>query len=431
MKAIVYMTLLALQFGIQPIVTKQFMSKTVIKSTVILTQEIIKLLIGIVGIRLGRRTSTIPTTAAAETTTTTTSFALLLSSWLRLSLLPATLYYIQNTCSLMAYQNLDPLTYNVLNQTKTLSAAFSCYLLMKKKQSTYQILALVLLLLSALIMEKILSVDNIKIMTRRMSSYCYCWLKQQQQQQLGSSDDYNNMLGATTTTATNSKDDILSTEQRLYHGVLPIITASFISGLAGAITQISLQSRNVNALQYTIELSVATIGIILLSFILFSDDGAQILYIHGYFHGWTIYTLIPILTNSAGGLLVGLVIKYAGNVQKGFALIFGIAITGIVQSCSSSSSYYHHHHHQYDSDGIIIMPTKQGLSKESIIGSVLAVISLWIHTINPYVEDQTSINHTNNTMTEKALSDTSCTSSSSSKDVQLSSSKRRKSRKEE
>jgi UDP-sugar transporter A1/2/3 len=398
MKAIVYMTLLALQFGIQPIVTKQFMAKSVIKSTVILTQEIVKLLIGITGIYLGQ-------TSTTSTKTTRLSSNITLSSWLRLSFLPATLYYIQNVCSLMAYQNLDPLTYNVLNQTKTLSAAFCCYLLMKKKQSTYQILALVLLLLSALVMEKLLSIDTIQMMLQRLPSYYWTT----KQQQLGSDDVTTNFEDNTPIIVS-----IPSSEQRLYRGVLPIILASFLSGLAGAITQISLQTRNCNALLYTIELCVATIGIILVSFI-FSNDGGLI-HQHGYFHGWTICTLIPIVTNSAGGIIVGLVIKYAGNVQKGFALIFGIAFTGIVQSCNS---YYLHHQHHHD----IIMP-QQGLSKESIIGTVLAVVSLWIHTVNPYVEDQQSMNCTT-TKTEKTSSDTG-----SSKGVQLSS-KRRKSRKEE
>lgn len=80
-------------------------------------------------------------------------------SWLRLSLLPATIYLIQNMCSLIAYQNLDAITYNVLNQTKTLSAALCCYFLMNKKQSLLQMLALLLLLTAALIMEKVVHLD--------------------------------------------------------------------------------------------------------------------------------------------------------------------------------------------------------------------------------------------------------------------------------
>ncbi len=44
------MAMLALQFGIQPIVTQQFTSKNIIKSTVIFMQEVIKLTISVVGI---------------------------------------------------------------------------------------------------------------------------------------------------------------------------------------------------------------------------------------------------------------------------------------------------------------------------------------------------------------------------------------------
>ena len=53
-KAILFMSLLALQFGIQPIVTQQFTSKKIIKSTVIFMQEVLKLIIGALGISLGK-----------------------------------------------------------------------------------------------------------------------------------------------------------------------------------------------------------------------------------------------------------------------------------------------------------------------------------------------------------------------------------------
>lgn len=41
-KAIVYMILLAIQFGIQPIITRRYTSPTINKSTVLLVQEIVK-----------------------------------------------------------------------------------------------------------------------------------------------------------------------------------------------------------------------------------------------------------------------------------------------------------------------------------------------------------------------------------------------------
>ena len=53
-QAIIAMCLLALQFGIQPIVTQRYTSKNIIKSTVIFTQEAVKLTIGVVGISLGK-----------------------------------------------------------------------------------------------------------------------------------------------------------------------------------------------------------------------------------------------------------------------------------------------------------------------------------------------------------------------------------------
>jgi len=51
----------------------------------------------------------------------------------------------------------------------------------------------------------------------------------------------------------------------------------------------------------------------------------------GIFAGWSIYTLIPIMTNAAGGIIVGQVTKLAGSVNKGFALIIGVILSGIFQ----------------------------------------------------------------------------------------------------
>merc|ERR1712194_680257 len=78
---------------------------------------------------------------------------------------------------------------------------------------------------------------------------------------------------------------------------------------------------------FTVELCTASIFILLGSFIT-SQDGANIRQ-RGFFDEWELSTLIPIMTNSVGGILVGMVIKYAGTVRKGFALIFGILISGV------------------------------------------------------------------------------------------------------
>jgi len=288
--ALFFMGLLALQFGIQPIVTKKFTSPEIIKSTVIFTQEIVKLLIAMMGITLNSSSSWKDVTNGWT-----------IGSWLRLALLPATIYLIQNLCSLLAYQNLDAITYNVLNP---------------------------------LVMEGVLPLNL----------------------------EYYMNLSNATTAAADSKFSLSS--KHFSHGVLPIMTASFLSGLAGAITQKSLQSGGGrNALMFTMELCVASILILLVSFAT-SEDGKQIQQ-RGFFDKWSLLTMVPILTNSAGGILVGLVIKYAGTIRKGFALIFGILISGIVQS---------------------LIDEDKSLSKEDIAGGALAALSLWMHATFPYAD---------------------------------------------
>merc|ERR1712157_371343 len=210
-----------------------------------------------------------------------------------------------------AYQNLDPLTFDVLNQTKTLSAALCCYFIIGKKQSTLQAFSLLLLLLSALIIEKIITLDM--IVTTNFNF------------------QYNNT--------------------HVTYGVVPVVLASFISGLAGALTQRNLQKGR-NSVFFSMELCVASILFLSLTFI---RDPVKI-----DTHTWTKETFIPIFVNAIGGILVGLVTKYAGSVRKGFALIFGLLISGLVQL------------------------ETQGVSKEQIIGGILAAISLYLHSNFPY-----------------------------------------------
>jgi len=51
----------------------------------------------------------------------------------------------------------------------------------------------------------------------------------------------------------------------------------------------------------------------------------------GIFVGWTWYTLLPVMVNALGGLIVGQVTKHVGAVYKGFALITGVLLTGFAQ----------------------------------------------------------------------------------------------------
>jgi solute carrier family 35 (UDP-sugar transporter), member A1/2/3 len=108
------------------------------------------------------------------------------------------------------------------------------------------------------------------------------------------------------------------------------------------------------------ELCAASVCILGIS-LMFSPDGQEIA-AHGFWKGWTLGTLIPILTNSAGGIVVGLVTKHAGSVRKGFALILGIFLSGVIQAA---------------------LQTDRKITKGQLLGGILAAISLYLHSASP------------------------------------------------
>jgi UDP-sugar transporter A1/2/3 len=197
---------------------------------------------------------------------------------------------------------------------------------------------------------------------------------------------------------------------------MPVLVASFISGLAGAITQKNLQGASgcgkaggKNAVLFSAELCIASL-IMLGGSLTFNSDG-KCIKSKGFFADWTPYTFIPILTNALGGILVGLVTKYAGSVRKGFALIFGLILSGIIQAVTERSG-----------------GGSWAISTEEILGGVLASISLWIHVTNPYKEPITEKIDTRANGSQKKVTNGVATTASAKA---TSSRRSRKSRKED
>jgi len=311
--ASVYMFLLSLQFAFQPILTRKFTPKNICGSTVILMQELLKFLLAFLMLNL-----------SGSSRSAVSGWNV--STWAEVAFVPAALYCLQNIAALQAYQTLDALTFNVLNQTKTLSAALCCYLVMGRKQSSAQIISLFILLLSALIMEKIVPIDIFNLQVDQLK--------------------------------------ITEFESRHWtHGVVPIMLASFISGLSGALSQKNLQAQGGGRNPYLFSMELCAASAILLAFSLVMSPDGRTIAKNGFWDGWTSTTWIPILTNSVGGILVGLVTKYAGSVRKGFALIFGMFLSGVVQAFNSD----------------------KGVSIEQSVGGILAALSLWMHATNPPV----------------------------------------------
>jgi hydroxymethylpyrimidine/phosphomethylpyrimidine kinase len=106
-KSLLYCSLLALQFGLQPILASKFTASGVSKTSVVIATELAKIFIAVISLVSGPRSE-------VERILRTWS----LSDSIRVAALPATLYAIQNVLVQYGYIFLDSMTFNLLNQTK-------------------------------------------------------------------------------------------------------------------------------------------------------------------------------------------------------------------------------------------------------------------------------------------------------------------------
>nr|GEV33257.1 CMP-sialic acid transporter 5 [Tanacetum cinerariifolium] len=199
--------------------------------------------------------------------------------------LPAAIYALQNSLLQISYRNLDSLTFSMLNQTKLIFTALFTYMILRQKQSIQQIGALFILILAAVL----LSIGE------------------------GSRKDYGS----------GNADEVV------LYGIVPVLIASVLSGLASALCQWASQVKKHSSYLMTVEMSMVG-SLCLLASTYKSPDG-EAMRQHGFFYGWTPFTMIPVFINAVGGILVGLVTSYAGGVRKGFVIVSALLVTALLQ----------------------------------------------------------------------------------------------------
>jgi hypothetical protein len=111
-QALFYCALLALQFGLQPMIASRFTGAGVSRASVVIGTELGKIIIAFISIM---------TEPAAARSKVLEQWSLLDS--IKIAALPATLYAIQNLFVQYGYVLLDSMTFNLLNQTKVFSRA--------------------------------------------------------------------------------------------------------------------------------------------------------------------------------------------------------------------------------------------------------------------------------------------------------------------
>jgi len=328
--SIVCFLLLTLQCGVQPILVKFFMPEGVIRSTCVLGQEVAKFTMSITFLLVSGNWSE----AINEWTWESACLA---------AGVPAVIFTTQTYLNLMANQVLPPVTFAVLNQTKTLSTAFCCFIIMDKPQSRWQIAALFLLVISALVNQKILPLP--------------CDRKDDEENESDLERQYNN--------DELSRDSIWdeADKRQMFRGVVPALCASFLSGLAGALTQKTLTNHSRSPHLFNLELAVFS-SLFLLSTLALGSPDARLIRKRGFWKGWTWKTVIPIAVNAFGGILVGLVTKHMGAVVKGFSTIFGMILSGILQQ-------------------VLLSNRGEQVTWAQFVSGCIGAFSLWMHTANP------------------------------------------------
>lgn len=318
--SVICFLLLTLQCGFQPILIKFFMPEGVVRSTCVLSQEVSKLAMSVSFLLSSGKWSG----AIAGWT---------MESAVLAAGVPAVIFTTQTYLNLMANQILPPVTFSVLNQTKTLSTAFCCFVILNKPQSYLQILALLLLVVSALVNQNILPIPCSK-------------------RPIEARDDPE-------CPPSKPSDD----SRQLFMGVVPALAASFLSGLAGALTQKTLTNHARSPHLFNIEIAFFS-SCFLVSTLLLGSPDYKLIKEGGFFQGCTWKTAIPIMTNAVGGILVGLVTKHLGAVVKGFAVIFGMIVSGMLQQ-------------------VFLSNRGEGVTWAQFISGCIGAVSLWMHASYP------------------------------------------------
>ena len=279
-RAYVAIFAVSLQFGFQPFLNQYLLSPTGIKSIIVIIQEIFKsvccLVVLIITGELGECLK-----------------GLDFHESVRVAALPSIIYSIQNVIAFFAYQNLDPLTFNLINQSKVIFAAIFLYFILNIKQSKRQLIALIILFGVSIMLtldtattytDNSDTTDNIIttttnnnncnininnsdtnniIMDSTSSGNVSCIAEIDNIISASNNANINSLLNDSNLIDEQNDNNILSYDfgssigKNETHGLIGVLIASMLSGVAGTLVQKALQSQSKSrhTLLFTTELA--------------------------------------------------------------------------------------------------------------------------------------------------------------------------------
>lgn len=115
-----------------------------------------------------------------------------------------------------------------------------------------------------------------------------------------------------------------------FGGSLAVLAATLTSGFAGVYFEKILKESKVSLWMRNLQLGL--LGIVSSIMIVYASDASRIFGPSGkgFFFGWNSLVVIVVLNQALGGMLVALVVKYADNILKGFAVSFSIILSSVL-----------------------------------------------------------------------------------------------------
>lgn len=305
-----YLILLACQFGTQPFLAKHFVARGTLTSSLVLASDLGKIVIcALVLCAEGR---------LREVLRTWTLRGFLLAAGA-----PSLTYLVQNFFIQEAYMMLDSVAFNILNQTKTLFAAVFVFLIVGRRQSPIQCFALLLVMVAGVLASQ----------TEAASKA------------LANAGSVNGANG----------------HGSMSRGITFVLAASALSGLGAGMTEWSMTRQKRDNYLLSAELSLLGCILNISSLLLNLSPDAGTFREEGFFAKWSLLTLVPVLTQGVGGMLVGKVTQVAGSVKKGVAITGGLVLSCVLKC----------------------MATREGVSLNICMAVLLVGASIYLHSSHP------------------------------------------------
>ncbi|VDM98580.1 unnamed protein product [Thelazia callipaeda] len=222
---------------------------------------------------------------------------------------PAVIYVIQNNLLYVAVSNLSAATYMVTYQLKILTTALFTVLILRRRLSVLQWLALVLLFGGVALVQ----VDEKKAKdTAKFVKENATLVTDSNFASTKSTDTYKH-IG----------------DQSPVKGFSAVIVACILSGFSGIYLEKILKGSDVSVWMRNVQLAIISLPVGLAN--IFIQDSEKVLE-RGILIGFDIVVWGMIFLSSLGGLFVAVVIKYADNILKAFATSISIIIACVVST---------------------------------------------------------------------------------------------------